>query len=712
MRMKKLLITVACLMFPAAAWAGNTCTTTATGVNASSASHWTCTPSGTVPGNGDCTVINNATLIDVNTIWGPNVPSTINGGSACPAITMNAPLTVGTGNTLTVRGDVQQNGTSFTMDCSSTTILDSSLGGGFHPLWSQTGHGTDSLNSASGCTSSTYWTLTSNLSSGGASFNIVGNSNGGGLINLSYGSWTNCGQASVFCFNPVAFFASGITFNHVLFATPSGGAGNDGEFYFPSLGGGVNIDIEESSWIGSVGSNNLYIVVNAPTATGTRVFQNNVFDVGPNLGFNDNWGSANIHGNYLDEGWSSQFAPDFDGNFVREGNSPYGPLVSAGNTNNNYWLEDYFPAPTVTSTATSATSSTLVDTSQSWPPGQFANVPLNGWSVLIIGGTGINQIRGIGNNTANTLDIDPNWIVTPDATSTYEIIDGLGGAHYLLTYSGTHTGEIADCTFSQAGGEGHFYTTPDITGNITLTNAIVLPDATGLNGCGNLSNMGATCTGPQYTESLTHNTVYVASMSALSVGDYNSCTGMISLFENNLTWTSAGAFSGSIGNHKINDSGFPVSGGGLNYILPANADYNSSWNGAAGNYLDNGYNLNLSAMAGPHDVILTGVPLSTGPNFVNPTNWINWCKSLGVAGTLITTVSANCRAAMMSVNNFTGAQTAFTPAAALSYVTAGFAPQNSALHAASDGSWIGAVPGGSSPSPPSNGSTAAFWWQN
>lgn len=70
---------------------------------------------------------------------------------------------------------------------------------------------------------------------------------------------------------------------------------------------------------------------------------------------------------------------------------------------------------TATGTATSATSTTLVNSGKAWTTNQFANS-----QVRIIGGTGIGQTRLIASNTATTLTV-ASWTVTPDATSVYNI---------------------------------------------------------------------------------------------------------------------------------------------------------------------------------------------------------------------------------------------------------------------------------------------------
>jgi len=59
-------------------------------------------------------------------------------------------------------------------------------------------------------------------------------------------------------------------------------------------------------------------------------------------------------------------------------------------------------------------SSTLIDTGQSWSTNDHA-----GLVVVITGGTGFGQCRGIVSNNATTLTLDQVWDTVPDATSYY-----------------------------------------------------------------------------------------------------------------------------------------------------------------------------------------------------------------------------------------------------------------------------------------------------
>jgi hypothetical protein len=68
-----------------------------------------------------------------------------------------------------------------------------------------------------------------------------------------------------------------------------------------------------------------------------------------------------------------------------------------------------------TGTATSATSTTLVNSAKNWTPSQWVNA-----QVRITGGTGAGQIRTITANDATSITV-ATWTTTPDATSTYAI---------------------------------------------------------------------------------------------------------------------------------------------------------------------------------------------------------------------------------------------------------------------------------------------------
>ena len=66
--------------------------------------------------------------------------------------------------------------------------------------------------------------------------------------------------------------------------------------------------------------------------------------------------------------------------------------------------------------ATSATNSTLVNTSKSWTVNQWT-----GYQIRIVSGTGAGQIRAILSNTSTAITVDSNWTINPNSTSLYVI---------------------------------------------------------------------------------------------------------------------------------------------------------------------------------------------------------------------------------------------------------------------------------------------------
>lgn len=89
------------------------------------------------------------------------------------------------------------------------------------------------------------------------------------------------------------------------------------------------------------------------------------------------------------------------------------------------WIDSGFKS-FATGTATSATSTTLVNSAKAWATNQWANS-----QVRISAGTGAGQIRTIASNTGTTLTVSAAWAVTPDATSQYSIEGNDDFLYYL-----------------------------------------------------------------------------------------------------------------------------------------------------------------------------------------------------------------------------------------------------------------------------------------
>jgi hypothetical protein len=77
-------------------------------------------------------------------------------------------------------------------------------------------------------------------------------------------------------------------------------------------------------------------------------------------------------------------------------------------------------------TATSATTTTLVDNTKNWPINRFKN-----YAIRITSGTGAGQVMPILSNTATTITLAKPWLVTPDSTSVYNF-QGDGDKIYIM----------------------------------------------------------------------------------------------------------------------------------------------------------------------------------------------------------------------------------------------------------------------------------------
>ena len=76
--------------------------------------------------------------------------------------------------------------------------------------------------------------------------------------------------------------------------------------------------------------------------------------------------------------------------------------------------------------ASSATSTTLVDSTKTWPVSGFVN-----YQIRIYAGTGIGQTRSISASTATSVTVSTAWTIVPDTTSRY-VIEGNDDYMYLL----------------------------------------------------------------------------------------------------------------------------------------------------------------------------------------------------------------------------------------------------------------------------------------
>ena len=89
--------------------------------------------------------------------------------------------------------------------------------------------------------------------------------------------------------------------------------------------------------------------------------------------------------------------------------------------------------------ATSGGNLTITDSTKSWTPDAFI-----GKFIVLVGGTGIGQVRKITDNDATTLTIGYAWYTNPDATTTFRIYDTV--YRYLSTFPFTASGILVTHT--------------------------------------------------------------------------------------------------------------------------------------------------------------------------------------------------------------------------------------------------------------------------
>jgi hypothetical protein len=178
-----------------------------------------------------------------------------------------------------------------------------------------------------------------------------------------------------------------------------------------------------------------------------------------------------------------------------------------------------------------------------------------------------------------------------------------------------------------------------------------------------------------------HNTIPVQDQ-ALLLGDYATTAGGLRSFRANLVWRlpafAAGAALLAVNPNEANCTGTPQ-----DQISVAGADYNYSFNAAAGacaGQSGSGYELNLSAAAGAHDVRQSGATNAAGPNFADPyRNFLGWAKQNGSTGQ-IPQIYADALAQIKTMNDFTGATATYTIDRLMAWVRAGYTPQNPQLN--------------------------------
>lgn len=252
------------------------------------------------------------------------------------------------------------------------------------------------------------------------------------------------------------------------------------------------------------------------------------------------------------------------------------------------------------------------------------------------------------------------------AYATDTTIDGV-----VVEYAGTSS---AGDVFVPEGGAPATVTT------ITLRNALVLKNASTNGGAGSViipvgidgTNWRFRCENVTYMGGTTDSQIF--GIEALSVFP----AGVIQYIRNCLLWrpTSGAAL-------LVGGSGATISDGSI-----TNVNFNATFNVTSGKYSTYADAKYASpSPPGTNDV-------SADPQFVDDTRrWLTWGQSINPSITTWQGIWDEIR----KLNDDSGFNSAFDWRNAYTWIRAGYAPTNTALKAASDGGWIGAVLGITAP---------------
>jgi len=233
------------------------------------------------PGDGDTATVNHAVTVNTNTTIGDSP-----GDSTSIVLTLNAALTIASGVTLTVKGNVlQTNGINADVSAGGGITFDSS---GASPttttyVWTLgTGHNANPVGRLSfNGTSGSRCTCQSNTSGGNGRF-----SNGGwlrgGMVVATYTDFYDIGDASNYGFSPYpsSTVCPSLVVTHCTF---------DGCGEFRQAGhsvDGYSTIINDNNFKNGLGSYSFFLShYSAPLTSGTRSFQRNYVDktIGYNL---------------------------------------------------------------------------------------------------------------------------------------------------------------------------------------------------------------------------------------------------------------------------------------------------------------------------------------------------------------------------------------------------------------------------------------------
>lgn len=618
------------------------------------------------------------------------------------AITITAgSVTVATGVTLVVAGDVLQGNGAVTLQGNSVVEFDPSvsttstykvLRGTANSqngnIWQTSGTSADNPATIRGKSGYTFSFMAGQATSGG------GNISDSQWFNLSYVNIFRCGDTVVDCMQLVPSSSSNVwTFYYVIWDTSgrvqvTANAPTTGGWSFDHC----TFKNTNAINVGGLGMNPIFLRGSTGTLTGTRSITNSVFDTPPWIIGNSSTYTGNVFlADFYNPGSTNPCAA-FTGNFVRV--TQTAGVTACGDFKDNYVFSDNKAAATVTGTATAGGASTLTDSGKSWSTNAYAASGSAGWMVAITGGTGVNQIRSILSNTSTALTVLYPWDTTPDATSTYAIYNQIANTHPVNSGAQAAAFEFSGNIFETLGADnnGDCFLHMDQAGaSWDIHHNIILPNGMNDNSC-TLMTVFSSNVGPM---TIDHNTAFTGAQGPAVVESGNGTANTITSYKSNIFWADpartyklagGGGATSTLGPYKANTTSAPTNPATntADIITAGAANYNSGYGQLVG-YELKGYNYNATTVPGANDV-------DADPQFTDSTRKLwTWGVSLGVSGSVMAATTATI-SALANLNEFDGRDASFRTSGLIAWVRSGYAPRNALLYnAGHDGETIGAV---------------------
>lgn len=319
---------------------------TAAGYTSNQSGNWSnpliWTPNG-VPGNGDTAVVNHAVTVDVNSIIGTSPAA----GVTVLTINSVGSLTLATGVTFTVRGDVDWRDTTITMGAGSTWQFDSSLSVSPSTTSYRTFTTTCGQGNRKGIINGTlgsHVTLTSVKTNSAANGRFDGYCYGNDQWYITYADISNLGDATHASIQHSLYSANKIFYlQHVTFL-------NSGGITSPNLAGGTpspndGSDTFQLLYVLMNGTLTPYSLQYASTTPTTGTFEIGWSGFDRAVGYANGCGIINFHDSLIPQfsmatGCGSWLA--FTNNLLwQQDNVGGNPMVAHGDVSGTYVLADY-----------------------------------------------------------------------------------------------------------------------------------------------------------------------------------------------------------------------------------------------------------------------------------------------------------------------------------------------------------------------------------